>query len=728
MKTNSSNPALNIVRTAILLFSCLFLSLLARNAGAQTNLWWDNNGTSAATSGTWDTTTTNWSSSSALTAPTGTFANGDCPQFAAGSGLIPNLTITVNTAVTCAGMAVDVTGATVTNVTFAGTGSIGIVSGMQGFTNAVSSGMGNMTFNVPLTGPGGILQHGYGYIALYDANSYTGGTELTGGQIIYYNNDNSFGTGPITITGTGGAMVNGGTAAVTIPNNFSFPTAGYNLNLASGNPVAGAPGTTWTGTFTLPSGMTTLFTSSIATEVTEISGVISGIGAALTIADNGTMELGGVNTYSGATTISSPATLSIVGSGALGSGSYAGTIANGGTFSYNSSVAQTLSGAVSGTGALIQNGPGTLILSVANSYTGNTTINGGILDANVSGSISGSVVIVNGGTLELDSSSSMSSGVVLDLASAPANGVVNLNFSGNQNIFGLNFGTTSMAPGTYGASGNNSVTYQYAAFSGNGILNVTGQSAYWDPGPPQLDAIPGSGGTGNWDSTDPFWFNGSSDIAWPANYIATFAGTPGTVTLNANVTADGLVFATNGYTISGSDIITLAGTPIISISTNTATIGCLLAGTAGLTETGSGGTLTLTANNTYAGGTTIGANSTLIIGGAGGLNSGGAIANNGTFIYDATDAQTCSGVISGPGTLTENSSGTLTLSAANTYTGITTVNSGTLQITTAIGDSCLGTPPSSFVYNQITLSNFNNSGANTFSLRAEGANPSTCHP
>jgi autotransporter-associated beta strand protein len=85
-----------------------------------------------------------------------------------------------------------------------------------------------------------------------------------------------------------------------------------------------------------------------------------------------------VNTYSGPTTISA-GTLLISGAGRLGGGAYAANITNNGTFNYNSSVAQTLSGAHSGTGALTQSGPGTLTLAGANTYSGNTTISGGTL-------------------------------------------------------------------------------------------------------------------------------------------------------------------------------------------------------------------------------------------------------------------------------------------------------------------------------------------------------------
>src|ERR1700722_12120799 len=90
------------MKKILLIASCLIVPFLSNN-GRAANQFWDNNGTSAATSGTWDTTTKNWATSSTLTASTAVFSNGNFPEFAAGTATTA-LTITVNSAVTCAGM------------------------------------------------------------------------------------------------------------------------------------------------------------------------------------------------------------------------------------------------------------------------------------------------------------------------------------------------------------------------------------------------------------------------------------------------------------------------------------------------------------------------------------------------------------------------------------------------------------------------------------------------
>jgi hypothetical protein len=307
MKKNTTFRPFPFLRKSVLASSCLLLACGSWKAGA-TNLFWDNKGTSAAASGTWDTTTKNWVTSSTLSTATVVYVNGDFPEFPAGTSTA-NLTITVNSAVTCAGM----WGRTAGTFTFSGTGSIGVTgTALQGFLCT-----GNLVINVPLTGTGGVEQEQNGYLALYATNTYAGGTEVTGGQFTYYNNSNSFSTGPITVAGNAEAFLNGGTSTITIPNNFII-NSGYAINLVGGNAVAGVPGTTFTGTFSLPSsGTVNLESSSTPANVDLISGVISG-GANVLISDVGTIEFGGVNTYTGTTTVTNAGTLALTGAGRIG--------------------------------------------------------------------------------------------------------------------------------------------------------------------------------------------------------------------------------------------------------------------------------------------------------------------------------------------------------------------------------------------------------------------------
>jgi autotransporter-associated beta strand protein len=84
----------------------------------------------------------------------------------------------------------------------------------------------------------------------------------------------------------------------------------------------------------------------------------------------------------------------------------------------------------------------------------------------------------------------------------------------------------------------------------------------------------------------------------------TTTATRGTVTLGGPITAAGLTFYVDGYTITGNTL-TLSGTPSIDTTTEiSARIASTLAGGIAIAKTGNG-TLELTARNTYTGSTTI---------------------------------------------------------------------------------------------------------------------------
>jgi fibronectin-binding autotransporter adhesin len=84
----------------------------------------------------------------------------------------------------------------------------------------------------------------------------------------------------------------------------------------------------------------------------------------------------------------------------------------------------------------------------------------------------------------------------------------------------------------------------------------------WDPSPSNPTAP--NGGSGVWDvNSTSDWSNGTIDNVWTdtngGSSVATFTGSPGTVTVNSNLGALGLNFETTGYTISGTGTISLAG-------------------------------------------------------------------------------------------------------------------------------------------------------------------------
>jgi autotransporter-associated beta strand protein len=460
------------------------LSATALQLGASV-VYWDNNGTSTPGSGNWDTSTKNWATSSVLTTSTVVFPSGYAAVFQAGGNSVAASTVTVTTNITIAGIFDNgVAGSVITNLTInASAGaSISLVSGQDSFTSSLGSC--TITVNAPLTGAGQVYQGGGGSLALYGNNSYSGGTGLTGGQVIYYNQNTSFGTGPINVGGSGNALVNGSTNALVITNNFTFPTAGYLLNLAGGNPVNGSPGTTFTGSFSLPTGTTTLETSSTATQVIEIAGTISGASAALYVNDLGTLELAGTNTYGGATTVTNPATLMIIGSGTLGSGTYSAIITNKGTFTYASSANQTFSGAVYGSGGTFNVTAGVLTLSGSSDNSS--------LNANISGT--GKLILAksSSGTVHgLGSTTTVGSGATLQLAGSGNNQLYDgITFTVNSGgLFDLNAKNEGVTSG---------VNLSGSGISGGGAMinSSTSATSYWSNGV-TMAASSSIGGAGN---------------------------------------------------------------------------------------------------------------------------------------------------------------------------------------------------------------------------------------
>ena len=92
-------------------------------------------------------------------------------------------------------------------------------------------------------------------------------------------------------------------------------------------------------------------------------------------------------------------TLEVGGSGQLGGGSFSDDIANDGVFKYSSTQDQTLSGNITGSGSLVKTGGATLRLSGTNSYSGTTTIQGGLIVFNGDAAAATGDLTVNAGTV-----------------------------------------------------------------------------------------------------------------------------------------------------------------------------------------------------------------------------------------------------------------------------------------------------------------------------------------
>ncbi|GHU38391.1 hypothetical protein AGMMS50256_37620 [Betaproteobacteria bacterium] len=142
---------------------------------------------------------------------------------------------------------------------------------------------------------GDLVKNRAGTLTLTGTNSYTGGTLINGG-FINFNNANAFGTGNIVLNGGGLQWADGNTSDISPssssiildPNGGRFDTNGNNVTLANA--------------------------------ITSING-----NGALTKQGEGMLTLGGINNYTGNTTVSK-GTLGITGT--LGSGTTTGSTVN----------------------------------------------------------------------------------------------------------------------------------------------------------------------------------------------------------------------------------------------------------------------------------------------------------------------------------------------------------------------------------------------------------------
>jgi len=537
------------------------------------------NGTGANDSA-WNTTSTNWASNSTAAA----YSDGSIVTFndtnAVTSGSItPALQ---NIQIQSAGVAPQ-------SVTFN--------------NNAVTYTLNNAGANGVTGALTTLFANGPGTVALNGANSYGGGTTISGGKLVAGNPAALGGTGG-TVTLTGGSLDLATDASVNA----------YNVAVSG------------------------LATISPDKATVNSAGITHALGS-LTIGSNQLNVAGGANVNSGTAGLSfSSATVN--GNGILditnptGGGSTLvtlGPVVNNGTLTFtgNGNVAQ--SAPWSGGGITFDsNFTGTAVLNQANTYSGGTMILNGTVQAgnnSAFGAVNSAITLGLGAVLDLNGFNLSSYPITINGSGPAGNGaIINAGAAQNQALSKLTLGsdaTIGGGPGTGPGGANRWDIRGAVSVTGNGYnLTKVGNNyiaiAATTGGVTGVQNININGGT------LAVVNNTSVDNSFPGSIfvnpggilsVGNYGSTPGIVESKPIVMAGGLLqtdttTANGNATIAAAISLNSAASISAQTGSNLTLNGIISDGTNGPTAATFGalanpGTVTLKASNTYSGGTTV---------------------------------------------------------------------------------------------------------------------------
>lgn len=671
--------------------------------------------------------------------------------------------------------AVTITGGTITtgagtltlggNVTTNASATVATIGGNlalganRSFTVANGGAAVDLQVGAVLSGAFTVTKMGTGTMVFSGANTYTGLTSVTAG-VLNIQNALALGTtaGATTVTSGAALQLQGdiavGTEALSLSGS-GVANDGVLRNISGTNSFGGA--------------ITLLANSTIGVDAGSLalSGVISGA-FNLTKVGAGTLTLSASNLFSGAVAIQN-GTISVVGSGlgtatsavTLGATGTTGTLqytgatasstrpfvlasgGGGGIDVYSAGTTLTLAtgASISGSGNFEKSGAGTLVLTAANTFTGNTTISAGTLrlGGNDRLSTTGSLTIT-GGTFDLSTFSQTvntltvsggatvtGTGTLTSSAGVYAlqNGTVNANLAGSGTMTKSTLGTIllNLASNYTGLTSVDAGTLQVNASGALGtILNGTTVAS---GAALKLNGV-------NYAIAEALSINGtgvSNSGALVNVGTSTYAGLI-TAATNATINAGGGTLNLTGGVVKNGTVLTIAGGGTVNIS------GAGISGSLANSDlVVDGTTVVLNAANTYNGPTTIqnsgtlqlGANNVLpaspqtamtintssVLNMAGHNDSVASLAGDSTAVVKNSTtnitsiltvnpttgvATTFSGVIAGTNSgtqgdmaLVKSGAGSLTLTGANTFSGTTTVSGGTLTAAANSGSALAST-------------------------------------
>jgi fibronectin-binding autotransporter adhesin len=583
----------------------------------------------------------------------------------AASSLVSGTGVTVSTGTTLNLNTTGALGSGTANVTDTGTLALGASQSLLSLTGAGAVNLGGnaLTLNNSTTTPtisglisgtgGSLAMSGSGTVTLSDgSNSFTGGVTVNSGIV------------DVTANGALGSATpvvnNGGTL------QFGGITSTAQVSLKSGGAVEGS-GTTAVENAainldTTPGDTFTLKTSSTASDVFTIDSGDITAGAStdtINIGGSGTVVLAGSNNYTGLWNLAS-GTLSIGNDLELGNPAPSSAVANfltfsggtlkdtasltlnsnrgiqlgtsGGTIDVASGQTMNYGGIIANvtaqTGALTKTDTGTLVLSGANTYTGGTSITGGVLSISADNNLGASGgITLGGGTLNATGNVSGSRAVTLNTGTDTFNIASGMTFNETGLFTGTGALTMATGTGTLVLS-NTGNSYSGGTALDSGAIDINSASAIGTG----TFTIAG----GNFDNTSAgaLTLSHNNAQAWNSSFI--FGGT------------QSLNMGTGAVTLGANDTVTVSG--------STLTVSGIISGSGrSLTETGAG-TLVLSGNSTF----------------------GTAASNTAGLIVEGTVESTSSGSATaiGLGNVTVDAGATLIGGAADSF-GYNTNGTGT---------------------------------------------------
>jgi autotransporter-associated beta strand protein len=469
----------------------------------------------------------------------------------------------------------------------------------SGGTVTVNKTSGINTFSGDIQGGQGLIKDGAGTLVLSSANTYTGGTTISGGTL----------------------DLNGGSVSGNITNNANLVIRSDLANAVSG-----------TGSLTKEGlGDAYLWTASSYTGATVINGgklVLAGAGAiaessAVQIASGGILDLAGPF---------APNNINRTIGGLSGGGIIYGS---GGTVTVNKvSGTDIFTGNIQGGQGLVKSGAGDLALGGASSYTGTTTVNAGrlvVAHGNALGGTAGGTTVANGAQLMLTNVTVGNEALTLSgIGLASGTSIAGALRSVGANTYGGKI-TLGADAKIFGNSGT-SLTLDVA--SGNAVdlaaytLNIDGA------GSTQVnDGIVGTGGilkTGS--GTTTFAASNSYSGATTLNAGRTVLSGSGRLGAGAitisNASTGTLEFAVTGINTMANSI---SGSGALLSSSGVTELNGAVTSTGGLTVNSS--TVRVGNSGSVSTATTVNSGGTLdVVGTAGNvqLNSGGTLKGSGT--------------------------------------------------------------------------------------------------